>query len=92
MSVLILIVIIIIFVYFYIQHGLFEDRAVEPFELDPNEKMKRAKQLANSKDLIKSGYQPTKSAFDWMDPIVYEHARKLIHSEQFTTDNILRSM
>lgn len=92
MTFLFLLVIILLAIYIHVQISGSNSNSIEPFEPDPTTKMKRATQLATDPNVVKSGYAQTKSKFDWIDPVVYEHARKLLHSEQFTTDNILRSM
>lgn len=92
MTFLFLLVIILLAICIHLQINCSYETTIEPFEPDPNTKMKRANELATDPKIIKSGYAQTKSKFDWIDPIIYEHARRLLHSEQFTTDNILRSM
>lgn len=52
----------------------------------------RANQLYNDREIIKTGYLPTKFKYHWIDPIIYEHLRKLLKTEKFSPLEIQKSM
>lgn len=52
----------------------------------------RAAQLYRDPEIINSGYLATKFKYNWIDPVIYEHVRKLLKTQKFSPEEIQKSM